>query len=285
MAVYTNTELNATVQEKWWQQVDDARYAKAVVLPKVMNVSKDAKFGDIVHLTYESKLSTGNVTQATGAFTAGTTTPTSTAVTINQWQYVAVEITDLSMEQSFYDPLSNFAEKAGAALGEAYDTALLGTYASFTTHTYGTSAAPVVFDDTAMLISMFKLVNADIPKEDLVFILSPEATYRGILTKPEFRDADKTGLPASVLTTNYRYKLLGIPAYESTLVPTADISRPNLLLHPSALAIALQKKGVIKSYDATPTGALKQGKVAQSLYGYNTFRTDHACVIYVRKET
>jgi len=285
MAVYTATELNATVQEKWWQQVDDARYAKSVVLPHVMNVSKDASFGDIVHLQYESKLSTGDVTVATGAFTASTTTPSSVAVTINQWKYISNEITDLAKEQSFYNPISNFADKAGKALAEKYDTDLLALYSAFTTYSYGTSAAPVVFDDTALLVSMFKLVNNNIPKEDLVFILSPEATYRGILTKPEFRDAEKTGLPASVLTTNYRYKLLGIPAYESTLCATADLAKANLLMHPSAMAIALQKKGVIKNYDATPTGYLKSGAVAQSLYGLKEFRTDHACVIYVRKES
>ena len=265
--------------------VDDARYANAVIMPRVLNKSGlVSKSGDIIHLTYKLRYTVGDVTAATGAFTPQTITPTSVAVTVDQWRQVAIETVDRATAQSFWDPESDFPKDAGRAMAEDYDDKIADLYSNLTSNVVGDVTNPGIFDDIQMLEAMLKLADRNIPKDSLSFILPPVAFYRGICTKPAFRDADKTGLPKSVLTTNFRLPLLGIPAYESTLLNTSgnELAKAAFLIHKHTFAIGMQKNNEIKRAEGTAAGKLSYIMVLNSLYGVTTFREDHGALIYIR---
>lgn len=282
MAVIDTTSLNATINEAWDVKVDEARYNNAVLMPRILNKSElIAKSGDIVHIQYEGTLSTTTVTAASGAFTPQAYSVTGVNVTANQWEVVSIEEVDNAAFQSFFDPSSTFPDRAGKAFAARYDAVLAGLYESFTSNVLNTNTGDT-FDDIMMLTSLLKLSDRNVPKEDLSFILPPIAFYKGIFTKPEFRDADRTGLPKSVLTTNFRAPLMGVPAYESTSLTTVNTSKAAFLLHKSAMAIAMNKKNKYESARGTAAGKLSTITVMQSLYGANVFREDHGCLFYVK---
>lgn len=281
--VFNNTTLNATVPEIWDLRLDQARYEASVIMQRVLNKSELVKkYGDIINLTYKDKLTVVNISATDGTFTAQNYTPTSVAVTVDQWKGTPIEVVDKAAYQSFWDPKSDLPADAGKALGETVDTALGALYSSLTSNVIGSSDNPTPFDDTSLLGCILKLRDRSIPLNELSLFLPPIAFYGGILTKPEFRDAEKTGLPKSVLTTNYRGPLLGVPAYESTLLATTGSARAGLLLHKSAFAIAMQKNNEYRVADGVAAGKMSHIAIVASLYGLRVFREDHGCVIYVR---
>lgn len=286
MAVFDNTALDNTINEVWDMEVDDARYANAVVMPRVLNKSSLVeKSGDIINLNYKQRYSSGDVTAATGAFTPSTITPQKVQVTVDQWKYVAVETVDKSEAQSFWDPKSDFPKDAGAVLAETYDNALLDLDTNLTTNVVNSDAnSPTTFSETEMLAAMLKLADLNVPKDSLSWILPPVAFYKGIATKPDFVNANRTGLPKSILLTNYRFRLLDIPTYESTLCNSAgvgNVSRTGLLIHKSVFAIAMQKNNEIKRAEATASGKLSSIVIVNSLFGVKTFREDHGVRVHI----
>ena len=280
---FTNTTLNATIPEIWDLRLDQARYEASVIMQRVLNKSELVKkYGDIINLTYKDKLTVVNISPTDGTFAVQNYAPTNVPVTIDQWKGTPIEVVDKAQYQSFWDPKSDLPADAGKALAETVDTALGALYSNLTSNIIGSSSAPTPFDDVSLLGAMLKLRNRSIPLDDLSFFLPPIAMYGGILTKPEFRDAEKTGLPKSVLTTNYRGNLLGVPAYESTLLATVDSARAGLLLHKSAFAIGMQKNNEYRVADGVAAGKMSHIAIVASLYGLRVFREDHGCLIYVR---
>ena len=285
MAVFSNTELSATIDEKWAMDVEDARYAASVIMPRILNKSEVvANHGDIVNIQYKTKYTVGSVTSATGAFVPQSYTVTSVAVTVDQWQQVAVEILDRAKAQSFYSPDSDFGTDAGSAFGEDIDGAVAALHPNITSNVIGDQGNPSAFDDIPMLAGMLKLADRNIPKKELSFILPPIAFYLGLFTKDRFTDADKAGLPKNVLSTNFRFPLLGVPAYESTLLktPAGTTAIKGLLIHKSCLAVAVQKNTEIKTAERTASLVFSYVAAAQALYGVKTFREDHGVVINIK---
>ena len=287
MAVFDNTALANTIDEKWDMDVDDARYANAVVMPRVMNKSALVeKSGSKINMSYRSKYTVGDVTAATGAFTPQQITPTEVEIDIDQWKQVAIETLDKAKAQTFWDPESDFPKDAGAALAEEYDTQLLDLISGFTTNIVNSDAdSPTIFDEVPMLAAMLKLADLNIPKDSLSWFLPPVAFYGGIARKPDFVNANRAGLPKSILITNYRFKLLDVPAYETTLCAnagTANISKVAGLVHKSALAIAMQRNNTIKRAEGTSAGKLSYIVVMHSLFGKKRFREDHGVKVHLK---
>lgn len=284
MAVFDNTALNATIDEKWDKDVQEGRYAMSVVLPRVYNRSDlVATSGDKVNMTYENTYTVGDVTAATGAFTAQQLTYTSVQIEMDQWKQVSIEVVDKAKFQSYYSPDSDFPAKASKAIAAGIDSALLALYGNFTDNTpWGTADNPSAFDENAASYALLELADNDVPKDELSFILPPTAYYKGILRKPEFADASKLGLPKSILTTGARFPIIGTPAFESTKCATSDLARVGMLIHKTALSIAMNKKTEFERARATSAGRLALIVVGSTLYGVKAFRTDHAVTIYVK---
>lgn len=285
MASFSATELNATIDEKWDQDIEDARYASGVFLNRIANKSAVVKSsGDILHVTIKQKYTVGNV-GSNGAFIPQVWTANSVPITVNQYKQVAIEVEDLAKAQSFWDPDSDFPSDAGAAFAEHYDTVIAGQYASFNALTeVGNSDNPAAFGKQAMLTSMLRLADANIPKANLSYFLPPIGFLGGLLNEVQFTAADQAGQPKNVLTTGYQFTLMGTPFYQSTTVATAgptQNTRKGLLLHKSAMGIAFQKNNEIRRADRTPALVASTVVFIKSLYGISVIRTDHGVVLNI----
>src|SRR3990167_7453548 len=220
MSVFSTTELDATIDEKWDMEVDDARYAEGQMLPLVLNRSVVvAKSGDKVNMTYKSKLTSVNVTAGTGAFTSQNYTPTTVQLTMDQWKAVPIETVGNAEAFSFWKPESDFPKDAAKTLNEDYDNSLFDLDASLDAgNVVNDVDSPTTFTDIEANAAILKLENLNIPQTSMFWALPPVAFRKGICTKPQFTDANTTGLPKSVLLTGYKMKIMGIPAYYSTLI-------------------------------------------------------------------
>lgn len=288
MAILSNTELSATVDEVWDLTVLQARYANAQIMPRILNKSDLVKkSGDTIHIPIKKRQVVGTVTTG-GAFTPDAQTLTQVDVSINTWKYVSNETLDQTEAQSYWSPESDFPKDAGAALAEDYDSAIAALHSNITSNVVGDPNSPPAFDDTAMLAAFMKLADRNIPRQSLSFILPPAAFYNGLFKLDRFTTANQTGLDKSVLQTNYRFPLLGVPAYETTLLTqvtgTGATAYKAFLLHKEALAIAMQLNNKFKRAETTAAAKLTTIIVMESLYGVRTVREDHAVVINVRKD-
>ena len=286
MAVFSTTELDATIDEKWDMEVDDARYAEGQMLPLVLNRSVVvAKSGDKVNMTYKSKLTSVNVTAGTGAFTSQNYTPTTVQLTMDQWKAVPIETVGNAEAFSFWKPESDFPKDAAKTLNEDYDNSLFDLDASLDAgNVVNDVDSPTTFTDIEANAALLKLENLNIPQTSMFWALPPVAFRKGICTKPQFVDASLTGLPKSVLLTGYKMKILGVPAYYSTLINQAGAgnnTRTGLLLHKSAFCIAVRKRNEVERASAVSAGRLAKILVMHSIWGVKVFRSDAGVRIHI----
>lgn len=279
---FDNTALNATVKELWDEKIEDARYAKGVILNRVANKSGIAnKKGDVIHVTIDQRYTVGTVA-ADGSFTPQNYTPTTSDVSLNQWEQIAIRVLDRAQAQSFWTPDSKFPSAAGAAFAARYDAQIAALHSSVAAgNSVGSTSSPANFDKTLAQEAMLRLANQNIPLEELSWCLHPVAYYNGLLNEQQLTSADSAGVSKNVLTTGYVFPLLGSPVYLSTsIVETGTPAvKKNLLIHKSAIAIAWQKNVDIERTRTTSNLVLADLFVAQSLYGQNVIRSDHFVVI------
>lgn len=281
---FGNTELNATINETWDQEIEDARYANAVIMPRVNNRSTFVqKSGDIINVTVDGSYSVAAV-GASGAFTPLAITPSTVALTVNQHYYIAIEVEDKAEAQSFYDPRSRFPRDAGKSFAVKYDTDLAALQSELTLTPVGTDSAPVVFGVDAAAQALLTLANANIPTENCSFIIPPVGYYGGLVKEAQLTAANMMGTPKNVLTTGYQFPMFGVPIYLSTVLASNSgaSGKKGVLINKQAWAIAMQKNNEIKRADRTAGLALTSVVVVQSLYGVRTIRADHGVVINVR---
>lgn len=288
----STTELDVIIPEVWDTQILNARYATAVIMPRFLNKSDKVKsMGDIVHIPIMPRWSGGTVTAGTGAFTVEANTLTEAQITINTWRQVNTEIIDNAQQFAHTDVLKQLPSDFGRRLAELTDTDIAGLNADWTTAPVGSTTDPTIFEDKLILQAMFSLANNNIPKDGLSWILAPEAFYLGIFSKDRWTSAEQTGLPKSVLTTNFRFPILGVPAYESSLVATvasgaAGVNvRKCFLAHKESLATAMAVNNKTESIRRTPNLLLSTLVVTQNLYGVITVRANHVRVINIRAES
>lgn len=279
---FDNTALNATVKELWDEKIEDARYAKGVIMNRVANKSGVAtKKGDIVHVTVDQKYSVG-VVGSDGSFAPQNYTPTTSDVQLNQWEQIAIRVLDKAQAQSFWTPDSKFPSAAGAAFAARYDAQIAALHSSVSVNNIaGSTTNPANFDKTLAQEAMLRLANQNIPLEELSWCLHPIAYYNGLLNEAQLTSAADMGVSKNVITTGYVFNLFGAPVFLSTnIVETGTPAvKKNLLLHKSAIAIAWQKNTDIEHVRTTANLVLADLFVAQSLYGQNVIRSDHYVVI------
>jgi len=287
MSSFSTTELNATINEVWDQEIEDGRYAGAVIMNRVNNRSTFVeKSGDIVNISVDGTYSVAAV-GSNGAFTPSVFTVSTVALSINQHYYVANETEDRAKAASFYDPLSRFPREAGKAFAVKYDTDLATLQSGLTTLTaVGTDTTPIVFGVESAREAILRFANANIPVDDgqQSFIIPPVAYYGGLLTDGQLTKANEMGVPKNVNTTGYKFPLLGVPFYTSTVLAdnAAVTGKIGVLIHKQAWAIAMQKNNDIKRAERTAGLVLSTVAVVQSLYGFVTVRANHGVRIFVR---
>ena len=277
---FDNTALNSVIKELWDERIEDTRYATGVIMKNVANKSSIAvKKGDLIHVSIDQKYTVGTVSAA-GAFTPQNYAVVTSDITLNQWEQIAIRVLDRAEAQAFWQPGSNFPERAGAAYADRYDAQLAGLYTGITAQV-GSTTSPSNFDKNLAQEAMLTLAKNNIPLEDLTFNLNPTAYYNGLCNEEQLTAASKSGFDKNVITTGRVFDLFGTPVSLSTnIIATGTPSvHKNMLLHRSALAIAWQKDGEIEKVRGTAGGILAWIFVAQSLYGLATIRADHGVVI------
>jgi len=278
---FDNTALNATVRELWDEKVEEARYAKMVIGNRVSNKSGLAqKKGDIINVTVDQKYTVGTVSAA-GVVAAQNYTPTSVPITLNQWEQITIVELDRAVAQSFWTPDSIFPRKVGEAFGSRYDAQLAALYTGVAAgNTVGDPNNPEEFSKALFQEAMLDLANANVPLEDLSWIIHPRAYLKGLTNEGQLTAAQDSGQNKNVLTTGYQFPLFGVPVYQSTNI--VRVGSPavykNLLVHKSAIAIAWQKDAEIKKADGLAGLVLGTIFNAQSLYGLSVIRSDHFVV-------
>src|SRR3989304_4463588 len=104
------TSACAAIPEIWRLTALKALFAKQVAKPRILSVTQDiARMGDILHVKINPKPTVGDITAATGAFTAEAVTITNQDLTINKWKYVAHDVVDIANIQSDIDLVQNFS--------------------------------------------------------------------------------------------------------------------------------------------------------------------------------
>jgi len=285
MPATDTTALDVIIPEVWDLAVLDARYAESQIMSRFLNKSEKVQnFGDIVHVPIEPVLTGGTVTAGTGAFTPETWTYTEAQITVNTWRHASIDVPDNANAFSHTDVTKRLPSAAGKLLAEQVDTDLAALHADWTTGPIGSTTDPVVFQDSLILQALFSLSNGKIPKSGLSWILSPEAFYLGLFTKDRWTSADQMGLPKSVLTTNFRFPIFGVPAYETPLLANVAGVRKCFVAHKEALATAISIDTKPETARRTSALILSTVVVVQNLYGVRTIRANHARVVNIKAE-
>lgn len=294
MATFGDTQAAVVESQVWDSQILQSRYAKSVIMNRVLNRSAlVSEAGQIVHIPIKPKYAGGTV-GTDGGFTPENQTITEAQVNVNTWKYVAIEVTDKAQKQSVVTLETEMPSQFGEKLSTFSEIDLANLFTAFTggspTTSIGSASTPVQFIEDAALNAVLQLRRNDIPLEDLSWILPPEAFYLGWLTKERMTNAMTTGEAKSVLTTNFRQKILNIPAYESTLL-SGSVNNANAslnggiaggLVHKEAVAIVMQQNNKYERVRSTPAGRLATLVVASNLYGVIGVRADHAITVYIK---
>ena len=285
MAVYANNTLTNTINVAYDMALLKARYATAVIMPRVLNKSGlVSKSGETINIEIEPTFTTGAVTAATGAFTPTNVAPTQAIITVNQWRYASVEITEQAAQQSFYNPIDSFATPAGKALAIDEDSDLAALYSSVVAaNDINGNANPQSFDDTLAREAMLRLADSNVPLEGLSWVLPPIAFWKGWLAQPNLTPAYASGLGKSMLITGQMSEILGVPAFQSTVISTVNVGgvslRKGMLLHKESLGIATQLNHSYKTASRVSNLFLSDVAVVAHLYGTQVIRDNHYAVV------
>lgn len=282
MASFSSTELNATIKELWDANIEEARYAKGVLLNLIANRSQKGQKGDIIHVIVDTKTTAAGTTGSNGAFTPVTRTPTSVPITINVDAYYAEEYESAAEALSFWTPKSIFNEIAQKVLVEKYDGDIGRLFASLTGTAVGSQDRPVKFGVDAGLASILYMANSNIPLENIAFAVPPVAIFGGIAQDPRITEVCKAGIDKTPLISGrWNMDLSGVPVYMSTLLTKVGSTYQGALLHKSSLGIAFAINNEHESYSTAPANYLKKGNVTRSFYGKAVIRADHGLLINV----
>lgn len=262
------------IPEVWSGEVVYAAESRLVAKPLITEYSGfangDEGFGDIIHVPSISDF----VAYPKTANTQVTLNPINEAVAdllINVHDECSYLIEDRAKKLAIGKYLGFYSKKAGFAIAESFDTAVLAKYAD---------AGGVVGDGSTKLsrvnivLANFYLDEAKAPLSERAFIVSADAKA-DLLDLDEFTLYESTGTPKVLTEGGVVGEVLGIPVHMSQNVPTAA-GTPNvvhnLLLHKEAIGYAMpQAPRPQAEYKLEYLGWLY---VVDIIYGIKTFRPD-----------
>ena len=283
MAYITATEASPAIREIWRLTALKALFAKMVVKNRILSVTEDiAQMGDIVHIKINPTPTVGDITAASGAFTAEQVTISNADITINKWKYVAHDVVDIADIQSDIDLYNNFSQAFMPALGEQIETDILALHSSLTTNTaIGDATDGDAFGDGVIIPAGLVLDDLKISLEDRSWVIPPVAVSQ-LLKNDKWVDADKMGFDKSARTTGFSgsLDLYGTPMYRTPLVATSGNLRKAILFHKEAMAVGIQQNIKIEKFARTQFSTPFAGSV---LYGVGVVRNNHGQVCNIKK--
>lgn len=316
MSVMTDAQSRPVFDQKWDMQVLQARYADAVIMPRVRNSSSEVEeSGEIVNITTKPRIVGGDV-GADGGFTSEQITLSNIQINVNIWKYVSVEVTDKQAKQAIVTLQNELSKQYGARLQEFTEIDLANQFLNFTGGSsqlsagvgIGTPGSGVTFLEPTALTAVKLARQKQLPMDDMSWILSVESFYGdgAWLSKERLTNANTTGHQKALMETgvgygkNFKQMILGIPAYECTLLNGATtinidtLARLNgptginvdgttacALLHKEALGVVVQINNKTEIYRTTPAGRFATAVSGNTLYGVKSLRANHGILFYV----
>lgn len=310
MATITDAQVRPVLDQKWDLKVLQARYGRASIGKTVLNKSSMVEeSGEVINITIKPRVVGGTV-GADGTFTPEQVTLTNVQVNVNTWRYVSHIITDKQSKQAIVTLETELPSQFGERLAEFAEIDLANLFLGFSGFNglvgqgAGAPGAGIDFGRDTALLMLQALRRRQIPPESLAWHLPPEAFYQGWLKDEVQTNANTTGLNKSLISTGiygFKQMMLGIPAYESTLLNGTSVvnidtgvqvnvaSGINLpgttaaaLIHEESLAYAFQINAKFEKVRTTPAAQLATLIVGNSLYGITASRANHGALCFIR---
>lgn len=230
-----------------------------------------AKFGDSVNIPILPRVTAGNVTPATGAYTRVNSDMTKSTLLIDKYKHAAVTIPDGSEKQSNIDIASAVAENGMKCIKEAMIEDMLALVSSFTTVTaVGSDSEPIT--EEVILKAIEALANqekiyADRNPMDFCMIL-PIGCLHQVRVRKFFSEAAYTGEQFGGVNKNaYIPSIMRIPTYflaSDNLIASGTVGM-GLLAHREAICTAVQSNPKLDILRGT--GYLATDYVPNIMYG------------------
>lgn len=281
MALGTNQLTPTTsavfIPEVWSREVIRAAEDALVMAPLCKRYDADvSQRGDIIHIPNISNLSANDKVVNT-QITLQSPTESENTITIDQHKEVSFLVEDITKVQADYNLLSEYTKKAGFALAEAVDTALLALYSSLTSTDVGTYGTDIT--DATILAALQTLDEVNAPITERYFVIKP-SQKTAIAKLDKFVKADYLGkvqeaTPVKV-GPNSRYEwgdIYGVPVFYTNQITSTSATPTqthNICFHKEAFALAMQQKPRTQSsYVLEYLGNLV---VVDELYGVSALR-------------
>ena len=273
-----------------WSDEIIAAYEKSIVMkPLVKSIKMSGKKGDTIHIPMPTR-SDANVKAAEKQVTLIANTEGEKVITIDQhWEFSKL-IEDIVEKQALSSLRSFYTSDAGYALARKVDADLIAA-ADGWDHKIdslggnpGSSADPHVegnaleFCDQAFRDAIQLLDDADVPMENRKLVIPPSARNQ-IMGIDRYVSSDFVN--GRGVVNGKIGELYGVDIYTSTnLTANAAGEKPCLLFHTDALVLAEQMS--IRTQTQYKAEYLADLMVADMLYGFDTYRPECGCQIWVK---
>lgn len=251
---FINSDLVATIPEKWGSMMLEQRFPEFVLQSHVTDLSSMiAVEGDIVHVP---NLFT-NVFTATTQSTPGTEVTLQSpaqvdvTITVDTHKYVAFILDDKTMAQvaKSYSLSEAYARAAQKTLLRELEDALFALYTSLTATAVGSAVAAIADLDFRSAIAYME--GAEFRDETAVFMDNKVYFNQFIgLSKISPNYSANLGVIATGLLgaegqkgTQIKGVAYGIPVFTSSRVPAPAAVAKNVMLHKSAYGFAVKNMG------------------------------------------
>ena len=231
-----------------------AKYSKDVIMHTMSNLvvadsfthkyEKDLKIGSVVYIPVLTEGSATEVTPNTEAAVSDAST-TGASLTVDQWWYHAVEISNLGKTEELADYLAAGAKSSAYIINKKIDAtagALFSTLSS--SSVYGSDGQ--TFTDDIFIALVETLDTADVPDEGR-FIIGDPSTKADMLKVDKFIRMDYVnGAPA----TNGKFGMLyGAQVKTTNNLTAASTGNYGVYAHPDAIGVAIQMNPNARYWD------------------------------------
>jgi len=285
-AQITHTTADKFIPELWMDEVRAYLRANLVLADKVKLFNVLGKKGDVVHVPDITEMvttaKTGNTAVTFQTFTEGEFT-----LNLNFHQESSFMVEDIAAIQSAYDLRTEYTKNAGYAIAKKIDNgigalgiALTGLFIGSDGSTAYNGVAGNATDLTEAGIRRVieRLDTANVPQEDRCLWIHP-SQKNVLLAIARFTEYQMVGPGGMPIRTGQFGELFGVPVYVSTNVSTSGTGQVCLLFQRNAFVLAIQNQ--VRVQAEYKVDFLGTGVVCDVVYGYATFRDNHANALVV----
>lgn len=186
-------------------------------------------------------------------------------------------VTDLALNASASNVVSDLGRLFGAAIATKIDRDLTALFSSFTTNTVGSTSTAA----TAALIfqAVARLKSAAVPSDGIVCVLHPQVAYdlKANITNT-FANPNAGDLQNEAMRMGFVGMLAGVPVYETSNIATAGGFAGDFVggvFHRDALGLAMMRDITIETQRRA--SFIGTDVVASAMYGVGVLYEQYGC--------